>query len=192
MQRFKKKRILTHSKNRCSKRAKTYNENLQEGSQGGAGACEKKWAHFRFPQDWHRKVTLGHSAGPREVGSAPSLLGEKIRSGKSQPFRRRFSLLLLIKKRIVRRLYSLAQRPIFFVNFCQKPSTVREFGRFLIPSTSGWWVFGWCGLGWVGFWLGWVGSARPWVEAGLGPGSRPGCALVPGALPAAGRVPGQA
>ena len=74
MQRFKKKRILTHSKNRCSKRAKTYNENLQEGSQGGAGACEKKWAHFRFPQDWHRKVTLGHSAGPREVGSAPSRL----------------------------------------------------------------------------------------------------------------------
>ena len=61
----------------CSKRAKTYNENLQEGSQGGAGACEKKWAHFRFPQDWHRKVTLGHSAGPREVGSAPSLLDRK-------------------------------------------------------------------------------------------------------------------
>ena len=60
-----------------SKQAKTYNENLQEGRQGGAGACEKKWAHFRFPQDWHRKVTLGHSAGPREVGSAPSLLGRK-------------------------------------------------------------------------------------------------------------------
>ena len=41
---------------------------------GRAGARERDGAHFRFPWDWHRNVTLGHSAGPREVGSAPSRL----------------------------------------------------------------------------------------------------------------------
>ena len=43
-----------------------------------------------------------------------------------------------------------------------------------------WWVGVWCGLGCVWFWLGWVGSGGPWVEAGLVPVSRP--VHVPGAV----------
>ena len=54
-----------------------YRKPTGAGPGARVGAREKR-AHFRFPWDWHRNVTLGHSAGPREVGSAPSrLVGKK-------------------------------------------------------------------------------------------------------------------